>query len=176
MIGAVLGLWVGAAWGCEPVEAVPEALQVAWISPLDDTARSQEYIEVVRVRDLRAWVRANSSEPVRVLQAAGMLDREVSNRQANREYKITIFDVQSSWLCRPLLDAAPGEDIRDVVACPVAEQEAADRAHRAGFTGCGYTLDTHASTRGLDVYRVPWSEAAAWGFCVMPLGRFLEGA
>ena len=69
-----------------------------------------------------------------------------------------------------------GEDVSDIAACPASEQEAADRMHRAGFTGCGYTLDTHASTRGLDVYRVPWSEASAWGFCVMPLTRFLEGA
>ena len=178
MIGAAALLvgWATAAWGCEEVEPVPESLQVAWISPIRDTARSSEYIEVVRVRDLRAWVRANSSEPVRVLQAAGMLERDVTNREAEQEYKITIFDVQRAWLCRPLLDVTPGEDISNVPACPAGEQEAADRAHRAGFTGCGYTLDTGAATRGIDVYRVTWEEASAWGFCVMPLARFLEGA
>lgn len=167
---------VGTAWGCEPVESVPESLQVAWISPVRDRARAREFIEVVRVRDLRAWIRANSSDPVRVLQVVGMLERGELSESAGEDYKITVFDVQREWLCRPLLSATPGEDISDIAACPASEQEAADRAHRAGFTGCGYTLDTHASIRGLDVYRLPWSDASAWGFCVMPLARFLEGA
>lgn len=176
MIGAALGIMVGVAWGCEPVGAVPESLQVAWISPVRDTVGGKDYIEVIRVRDLRAWVRANSSDPVRVLQATGMLDRDPSERQTSREYKITVFDVQSAWLCRPVIDAVAGEDISNIAACEIPEQRAADRHHRAGFTGCGYTLDTNASNRGLDVYRVSWEEAAAWGFCVMPLERFLEGA
>ena len=50
------------------------------------------------------------------------------------------------------------------------------RAHRYGYSGCGYTLDTGASSRGLDVYRVPWTSASSYGFCVMPLERFLGGA
>ena len=172
----MLGVFVGAAWGCEPVESVPESLQVAWISPVRDRARAREYVEVVRVRDLRAWVRSNSSDPVRVLQMVGMLERGEVSQSVGQDYKITVFDVQREWLCRPLLSVASGEDVSDIVSCPASEQEAADRSHRAGFTGCGYTLDTHASTRGLDVYRVPWSDASAWGFCVMPLTRFLEGA
>jgi hypothetical protein len=164
------------AWGCEPVEPVPETLQVAWISPLNQTVRGSGYIEVVRVRDLRSWIRANSAEPTRTLQVLGMLDRDVSTREAAQDYKITIFDVQRSALCRPVLDAEAGTDQEGVAVCEEAAQGSADKHHADGFTGCGYTLDTHSSVRGLDVFRVPWAEASAWGFCVMPLERFLEGA
>lgn len=176
MIGVLLGVFGGLAWGCETVESVPESLQVAWISPINDTARPQEYIEVVRVRDLRTWIRTNSADPVTVLQANGMLTRKAADEALDQEYKITIFDVQREWLCRPVMDVAPGTDINDVPACQESEQRPANRHHRPGFTGCGYTLHTGASVRGLDVFRIPWQEASAWGFCVMPLDRFLEGA
>jgi hypothetical protein len=102
-----------------------------------------------------------------------MLERGES---ASGAYKITIFDVQSDWLCRPLSDAEPGADIAGVAACMERTDRYTDRDHRDGFTGCGYTLDTAASTRGIDVFRVPWVDASAWGFCVMPLERFLQGA
>lgn len=162
-----------AAWACEEVQPVPASLQVAWISPINRTARSGTQLEVVRVQELRRWIRANSSDEDRVLQALGMLERGES---ATADYKITIFDVQSDWLCRPIADADPGADVTGVAACFEKGDRHADRDHRPGYTGCGYTLDTHASTRGLDVFRVPWSEASAWGFCVMPLERFLQGA
>lgn len=175
-ITVVTALWSGSARGCEPVEPVPESLQVVWISPLKQTVRGDTYIEVVRVRDLRAWIRANSADPVRTLQVLGMLERTVGERDAAEDYKLTIFDVQREALCRPILDAEAGTDREGVPICEVPEQGTSDRHHAAGFTGCGYTLDTHASVRGLDVFRVSWSDASAWGFCVMPLERFLEGA
>ena len=164
---------VMSAWACEEVSPVPSSLQVAWISPLSRTARAGTALEVVRVQDLRGWIRTNSSDPDRVLQALGMLERGES---ASTEYKITIFDVQSESLCRPISAADPGEDVGGVAACMERSDRHTDRDPRAGFTGCGYTLDTHASVRGMDVFRVPWSEASAWGFCVMPLDRFLQGA
>ena len=161
------------AWACEEVKPVPSSLQVAWISPINRTARAGTPLEVVRVQELRGWIRGNSSDQDRVLQALGMLERGESSTM---DYKITIFDVQSEWLCRPLSEAEPGVDVAGVAACTERGDRHADRDHRDGYTGCGYSLNTHASNRGLDVFRVPWSEASSWGFCVMPLERFLQGA
>ena len=169
-------LWMtmaSAAWACEDVEPLPESLQVAWISPVDKTVRGGTWLEVVRVRDLRRWVRANSADPARVLAAMGMIERGESLRE---EYKITIFDVQSAWLCRPISEGVPGEDVLGAPVCEERADRPVSRQHSDGFTGCGYSLDTYSSVRGLDVYRVQWSEASAWGFCVLPIGRFLEGA
>lgn len=169
-------MMVGAAWSCEPVEAVRESLQVAWISPTHDTVKNGDYIEVVQVRDLRGWIRNNTPERERVLQLMGMQDRKITPREENQTYKITIFDVRREWLCRPMTEVVPGTDVTNVPACETRHQRAADRFHAEGFTGCGYSMDTQSSTRGLDVYRVRWDEASAWGFCVMPLERFLQGA
>jgi hypothetical protein len=94
---------------------------------------------------------------------------------ARQPYKITIFDVQGQWLCRPILDGVDGEDSNGVAICGDSDSKSIHH-HRPGYTGCGYTLDTAASSRGLDVYRIRWSEASAWGFCVMPLDRFITGA
>ena len=99
------------AWACDEVSPVPSSLQVAWISPLSRTARSGTALEVVRVQDLRSWIRSNSSDMDRVLQALGMIDRGAS---ASTEYKITIFDVQGESLCRPISAADPGEDVSGV--------------------------------------------------------------
>jgi hypothetical protein len=170
-------MWMMAAsvaWGCEDVKPTPSSLQVAWISPVGRTARPGKALEVVRVQELRGWIRANGTEQDQVLAALGMLERGES--AADVGYKITIFDVQSDWLCRPLADAEPGSDVAGVAACMERGDRHTDRDHRDGFTGCGYTLNTYSSSRGIDVFRVPWSDASAWGFCVMPLERFLQGA
>ena len=176
-IGAVLLMLSSPAEACEETAAVPEALQVAWISPLTQTVKDQEWIEVVRVRDLRGWIRTHDIDDAnaeRVLQALGMLQRGESTVAG--DYKITIFDVQRSWLCRPVTDLTPGTEINGVGACETSQQSSINRRVSSGFTGCGYSLDTHASVRGLDVYRIQWADASSWGFCVLPLDRFLMGA
>ncbi|MEL6345977.1 MAG: hypothetical protein AAFV53_22895 [Myxococcota bacterium] len=169
-------MMVTAAWGCEPVEPVRESLQVAWISPVKQKVRGGTMIEVVQVRDLRAWIRNNSPEEPRVLQMLGMHGRATATADDRRDYKITIFDVRREWLCRPLEGGTPGTDVSNVPVCAVREQQAADKHHEDGFTGCGYSMDTMSSTRGMDVFRVEWAQASEWGFTVMPLERFLEGA
>jgi len=176
-LGAALLMVGKPAHACEETAALPESLQVAWISPLTQTVKDQEWIEVVRVRDLRGWIRTQGIDATggeRVLQAPGMLQR--GEAAIAGDYKITIFDVQRSWLCRPVTDITPDTEINGVGACETSQQSPLTRKVSPGFTGCGYSLDTHASVRGLDVYRIQWASASSWGFCVLPLDRFLTGA
>ena len=48
--------------------------------------------------------------------------------------------------------------------------------YKKGWTGCGYAEDTQSKQRSLDVVRMRWADASSWGFCVLPLDRFIEGA
>lgn len=160
------------AQACEAAADVPDAVQVAWVSPMNKKARGGTALEVVRVKDLRAWVRAQGADEARLLQGLGLAPRG-GGAPVDWEWKITIFDVRAEWMCRPVEGAPGGEDMGGVPACE--EPDAGRiRAHRHGYTGCGYTLDTAASTRGLDVYRISWESASSQGFCVMPLSRFLS--
>jgi len=169
-------LWtlITAAHACEPLADTPERFQVAWISPIARRLAAHGWMEVVRVTELRSWIRAHGSDPVRLLQGLGMVGRKPGAR-ARKPYKVTVFDVRRDWLCRPVSDREPGTDLSGVVVCDDPQQGGVAR-HRKGYTGCGYTLDTADSNRGLDVYRVQWDTASAWGFCVMPLDRFIGGA
>lgn len=158
---------------CQPVADVPDHFQVAWVAPVGQRVRARTELEVVRVRDLREWIHENGADQPRLLQALGLIGRKTDSRRATGDWMVTLFDVQRDWLCRPMAGAPPGEKLAGVPACP---DPTPDRAHRRGYTGCGYTLDTGASTRGLDVFRITWSAASTEGFCVMPMSRFLSGA
>lgn len=163
-----------ASSACEDVGAVPEALQVAWVAPLGKAVRPGTSLEVVRVADLRAAARA-SGDPVRLLQSLGMLSRRPSARKQEKDWQVVVFDVRSSWICRPIDEGEPGQQLSGVAICEVDDQGPLG-GHRKGFTGCGYSLDTAASTRGLDVYRTDWQSASSLGFCLLPLSRFMDGA
>lgn len=182
------GLWTAALAGatlvasgtasaasvCQDVATVPSSLQVAWLAPLGRRVGASASLEVVRVSDLRAAAHG-ITDPVRLLQVVGMLSRRPTNGQQDASWQVVIFDVDADWLCRPIEDAAPGELQAGVPVCGEDESSPA-KGHRKGWTGCGYSLDTGASTRGLDVFRVDWETASRRGFCLMPLQRFLEGA
>ncbi len=155
---------------CGDVTAIPKQIQVAWISPVGERTGSERYLEVVRLTDLRSWIRANQPDQTRLLQHLGLTGKRGGWRAQGR-WKVTIFDVDSGWLCRPIQGAEPGETVSDMAVC---HQRLQRGNHR--FTGCGYTLDTANDERGIDHYRVQWQVAARWGFCVMPLERFLQGA
>ncbi|MBL8616682.1 MAG: hypothetical protein JNM72_13810 [Deltaproteobacteria bacterium] len=163
-----------AAQACQAVVDVPEGLQVAWVSPMGRRVRAGATIEVVRVQDLRKWVRDHGADSARLVQGMGMAPRW-GGRRAKKEYKVVIFDVQADWMCRPMGDVEAGKDVGGVIACD-GREGGRIAYHRSGYTGCGYSLDTGASTRGLDVFRVKWSDASTWGFCTMPLERFIKGA
>lgn len=161
---------------CQPLASVPETLQVAWLSRRDRNVSAGTLLEVVRAADLRAWIRDSDRTPLRLLQAAGMAGRKATttSRVAERDYKVVVFDVRRDWLCRPLDLEGTGLDLGGVPACAQADAGPL-RRHRRGYTGCGYTLDTGSSTRGLDVFRVAWNDAVSQGFCLFPLSRFLAG-
>jgi len=179
MMVMVMMLMIGAASGQEcarSVQPVPSTQQVAWISPTRQQVGTSKSIEVVSVRELRSWARENQATPERTLQMLGMIGGEGAGVDGS-EYKITIFDVKSDWLCRPLQhpsDAA--QSVSGVAVCARGGDKSADRYHALGYTGCGYAQDTVEAQPGLDVYRLTWGRASSWGFCVMPLKRFLEGA
>ncbi len=162
------------AQSCGELAPLPAATQVAWISRSGRRVWGRSELEVVRVTDLRAWLRDHPADSGRLVQALGMAPRR-GGRAARVPYKITIFDVQSDWLCRPVEGAALGAELGGVLACEERDARPT-RHHRKGFTGCGYSLDTASSQRGLDVMRVRWADASSWGFCVMPLDRFISGA
>ncbi len=160
---------------CGDVNAIPESSQVAWISPVAKSVGMNTWVETVRVADLRAWIRENGTDQVRLLKGLGMVRTKGGKWAAKRAYKITIFDVQREWLCRPIEDATPGTLDHGVSVCEEKQQKGL-WGHKRGYTGCGYIEDTLSRSRSLDAYRVRWGEASRWGFCVLPLERFLEGA
>ncbi|MCK6506917.1 hypothetical protein L6R53_26695 [Myxococcota bacterium] len=186
-LGALALAWgaLGAlAWGalgaparastCEEVAAVPDALQVAWVAPLGRRVGADASLEVVRVSDLRARAREVGGAD-RVLQVLGLLGRKPTEGQRERAWQVVVFDVRAEWLCRPVEEVEEGALLGGVPTC-TGDEVGPARGHRKGWTGCGYSLDTGASTRGLDVFRVDWETASTNGFCLMPLQRFLDGA
>lgn len=161
---------------CESLVAVPGSFQVAWISPVRKGARSSTQLQVVRVGDLRSWVNQYGADQTRLLQGMGYVGpaggRRVWAGRAEKDWKITIFDVQAEQICRPVEGVMAGADL---MGAPVCGEELLRTVGRHEST-CGYTLDRADDSRGLDTFRVSWEQAAAQGFCVFPLERFLEGA
>jgi hypothetical protein len=160
---------------CAEVGTLPESLQVAWISPAAKTVGMNGWFEAVRVADLRAWVRDHGKDKVRLLRGVGMVGGRGGKWAAKKPYKVTIFDVKREWLCRPIEDKDPGTIQAGVTTCEAGQQRGL-WGHKKGYTGCGYIEDTQTSERSLDVVRLRWADASSWGFCVLPLDRFLEGA
>ncbi len=162
---------LAAAQECQATGEVPEAFQVAWVSRVGATVGARTPLLVVRVADLRTTVEAQDRDATGVLQALGMVRKK--GRADAADWKVTVFDVQRDWLCRPL---EAGGDIGGVSACPTDLLHRAPGIRPKAWTGCGYVRDTRSGERTVDVYRVEWRDAVAWGFCVLPLERFLKGA
>ena len=160
---------------CGDTQSVPESLQVAWISPASKTVGMNGWIEAVRVADLRAWIRDHGEDKVRLLRGLGMVGSRGGRWASKRAYKVAIFDVKREWLCRPIASIEPGAMKQGVTVCEQKQQKPL-WGHKKGYTGCGYIEDTQTSDRSLDVVRLRWADASSWGFCVLPLERFIEGA
>ena len=156
---------------CQALDEPPRAFQVAWISPVRKRVGGRRTLEVVRVSDLRVLARQYGSSSTRVLQALGLVGKRGGWLFTPDRWKITVFDVESSSLCRPVSGHQEGDLLSGIPVC-AASQIKGDRF----FTGCGYTEDTVSGGRGLDTYRIRWRDAARAGFCVMPWERFLGGA
>ena len=156
---------------CLAVGDVAEATQVVWISPVRAHVRARQWMEVIELADLEAWAKEHGKDSTRLLQAAGVVGKK-ARRARSVPWKVTIFDVGRDLTCRPIEGAAPGTQVASVAVC---EDQKPAHGAKHGFTGCGYSRDTGSGSRGLDVLRVRWEDAAREGFCVMPLDRFLEG-
>ena len=176
MIAIVLSLLsIASAQTCADVKSLPESLQVAWISPASKSVGMNGWVEAVRVADLRAWIRSHGKDKVRLLKGLGMVRAKGGKWAAKKPYKVTIFDVKKEWLCRPLEDTAPGTINNGVTVCEERQQKGL-WGHKKGYTGCGYIEDTLSQERSLDIVRIRWADASSWGFCVLPLERFIDGA
>lgn len=167
---------ISPTFACEDLGSVPDALQIAWISPSREQVRANEYIEVVAYADLRRWMTTEKRDAKELLHQMGMLSKRSKREIESSDYKVVIFDVQSERLCRPVNTQEAGTRIEEVSVCEIKQSKPSTMYSRYGFTGCGYTQNTETMSRGFDVYRIKWSDASTWGFCVMPLERFLEGA
>lgn len=182
MISLFLAIVASEASECSVVSSVPEALQVAWVSPVGDQARSKEMIEVVHLQSLQQWIETEQADAKQVLHHLGMLPKRSRRTIDSNDYKIVIFDVETASLCRSInqtelvqTDPAVPSVIEGLSVC-TERAKPATLYSRFGYTGCGYTWDTQSQSRGIDVYRTTWQDASKWGFCVLPLSRFLLGA
>ena len=177
MISLILSIATSEATECSVVSTLPEAIQIAWVSPVKEQARSKEMIEVVHLQALQQWMDAEEATAKQVLHHLGMLPKRSRRTIDPDAYKIVIFDVESTSLCRPIsIDEQSTVAIVDGLSVCSQRAKPSKWYSRYGYTGCGYTWDTQSQSKGLDVYRVSWQEASQWGFCVLPLSRFLLGA
>lgn len=167
--------WVAAALAateCGALDTPPESFQVAWVSRLGKSVSAISGIQVVRVTELRKLVDSKQRDATAILRALGLLG---ARGTATDAYKVTIFDVKRDWLCRPV-DADAGTTLGGVAVCPGNWQGPEPGTRGRSYGGCGYLEDTATGARTLDVYRLSWENAVTWGFCVLPISRFLGGA
>lgn len=153
------------AQDCAKLAPPPDHLAVAWVSPVRRSARRGTWLPVVPAADLRAFVKAQSPSPGRLLQALGVRKRA---KDPKRRYKVTIFDLTAADLCRPVEGTEEGYVVDGVGACGRLDHATST------YSGCGYTTDQADGKRRFDLYRVQWKTAAARGFCVLPLERYLS--
>ena len=172
----LMGLAIANEPVCGSLSEPPELFQVAWIAPVTERAWSSEHIEVVRLVDFRTWVREEEADAKSVLHAVGMLSEQSQSEILANDYKITVFDVKSDWLCRPIKSFEEGELRAGIPICHTKEQRWATWTRRHGFTGCGTIQNTASEGPQFEVFRIPWGQAITWGFTTMPLDRFLDGA
>lgn len=161
-------LAVALALACEPVEALPEQVQVAWVSPLRARVGAKEEMVVVRSAPLQAMIDRAGRDAAAVLRGLGLIG---GRAEARGEWKVTVFDVPAAALCRPVAD--PGEGaLSGVRTCAV---DRLPRVKRRAWDGCGYLRDTGTGLRTLDAFLVDWGTASLNGFCLLPFRRFLDG-
>lgn len=157
---------------CDVPRAVGDTMQVAWVSPVPQQVGANAMMNVVRTSELRSLAIQRGRDAARVLRAMGLLG---TKQELRKDYKIVLFDVKTEWLCRPV-PGAEEEKVAGLRRCSEGDQHRGWSIRSKAWSDCGYLLDMVSGIRTLDLYRVSWKDAATWGFCVMPLERFLEGA
>ncbi|MGC6491657.1 MAG: hypothetical protein ACON5B_02355 [Myxococcota bacterium] len=170
-------LWAGIAHAnpetCfeEPEAPLPSTVSVAWISPVAQRVPLSGTLSVVPTRELRAWLEREQADVGRMLQAMGLRKRSITPK---RPYKVTITEVPTDALCRPIDHEAPDDgstvSVGGIALCPKGDAGLHQR-HDA----CGRVQDRADGSPGLQVFRVSWKNAANQGFCVLPAKRFVRG-
>lgn len=173
--GGLLALWLalGAAWGADDPEACtaelpapPEALSVAWVSPLGQRVGRNGWLTLVPTTELKAFAQGEGRGSVgRLLQYIG---RRKRSKEPKRPWKVVVFDVRAEQLCRPLLDREGGLEAFGMVSCP----ERVARFREDG-DGCGTLTDLADGGEGPRAYRARWRDVVRNGFCVLPAERFV---
>jgi hypothetical protein len=143
----------------------PSHLSVAWISSLGERVGANGWLTVVPTASLKEYVSQDQPGVGRLLQHLGERRRSSDPR---RRYKITIFDVDSSKLCRPIEGVEDGALVSGTPACLAAHARV-----NGAYAGCGQLVDRGTGELSLPVYRLTWGNAAFAGFCVLPVERFL---
>ncbi|MCB9682477.1 MAG: hypothetical protein H6733_13515 [Alphaproteobacteria bacterium] len=142
---------------------------VAWVAPASQRVLGTGWLTVVPTRALRAWIEAEQADAARLLQRLG---RRRSSRDPVRTWVVTVFEVDAGRLCRPIDEDAAGGAARvgDAAVCPHF-----DKKVQGTCDGCGRTIDRALNRPALEVFAIQWRDAAARGFCVLPIDRFLQG-
>ena len=156
---------VGAVAAGQPCVQEPDrdTVAVAWVSPVRKRVRANTFVDVVPVVELREWLSEPSHARVGALLASLGLRRKAS--EPARPWKVTIFEVEPTLLCRPIESVEEGAWEAGVPLCPSA---------RTALTtdGAGCVADA-----GLQAFKIRWRDAVRRGFCVLPADRFVaEGA
>ncbi|MCB9664400.1 MAG: hypothetical protein H6732_09815 [Alphaproteobacteria bacterium] len=140
---------------------------MVWIAPASRTILPSRWLTVMPTRALRDWIRQEGADQVRLLRGLGL---RRGLRPPRRPWIVAVFEPAAGALCRPTDEVEPGTQLAGSRVC--------DRGARGiGLhdEGCGYAVDFTSHRRSLDVFRIRWRDAAARGFCVLPLARFLAG-
>ena len=166
-------LWLALAFAEEPSCAevalpdAPEAMSVAWVSPVAKRVGRNGTVQVVSTAALRSWVaREGEGSIARMLQQLGLRSRAA---EPKKRWKVVVFDVVSQDLCRPVVGHEEPVNLAGVVSC-------SERASQPDRTqgGCGYTTDRATGEMGMEVFQGRWAELARNGFCVLPAERFVQ--
>lgn len=168
----LIAVFLSLAWGQEELscdrslEAPPEALSVAWVSPLRRKVGKNGWLTLVPTTELKAFADEHAKGSVaRLLQHVGQRKR---SSEPSRSYKVVVFDVRAEQLCRPLEDREGGEEAFGMVSCPERVSRFRERTDACG------TLEDRAGGEGPPVFRARWRDVVRNGFCVLPADRFVR--
>jgi hypothetical protein len=125
-------------------------------------------VSVIPTRELRERASAAHASSGRLLQLVGARRAATPPR---RSWIAVVFDVSADHLCRPVdADRAGGERFGGVALC-----ESGARGVGLRDDDCGRLIDRATGKTALPVFRIRWRDAAARGFCALPIERFLRG-
>ena len=145
---------------------LPETLSVAWVSPLGRRSGGR-WLWVEPTAELRTLARASATEG-RLLQALGLRNR---NTDPHRRWKVVVFDVDRTALCRPVPEVTERTAVAGVGACDGRRSPDPDRGQ-----ACGTRVDRASGEPTIQTLRAEWPSLASQGFCVLPLERFVSEA